>query len=353
VYLQGGIVLAQGMVNETGRAAKKVGRQSVLLEKKASLNYAATVAGPKESLGPMAQYIDRCHVDNLLNEKSFEKAECHMLEEACYLTLGKAGLTPDDVDYFIAGDLLNQVISANYCARKLSIPYFGLYGACSTLTEGLSLGAMLLEGGYGDHVLIATSSHNCTSERQYRFPTEYGYQRPGYAQWTVTGAGAVLLGSRGDGPRVESVTVGKIVDAGIRDPLNMGTAMAPAAADTINQHLLDLERVPGYYHMIITGDLGNTGKQLNEDILLNQGIDIRPNYSDCGVLIYHPQQNVGAGGSGCACSALVFLGFFLNQMLKQEITRVLLVATGSLHSPTAIMQGESMPGIAHAVSLEI
>ena len=337
----------------TAKASKKMGRQSLLLEKKASLNFASTVAGPKEARGPLAQYFDRSYKDILLKEKSFEKAECHMLEEACFLAMGKGGLTPDDIDYFFAGDLLNQVISASYCARKLSIPYFGLYGACSTLTEGLSLGSMLVEGGFASRVLIATSSHNCTSERQYRFPTEYGYQRPGYAQWTVTGAGAVILGSTGHGPKIESLTPGKIVDAGIKDPLNMGTAMAPAAADTIKQHLSDLEREPGYYHLIVTGDLGSTGKKLNEDILLNNGIDIRSNYADCGVLIYHPHQNVGSGGSGCACSALVFLSFFLNQMQKKEIRRVLLVATGSLHSPTTILQGESMPSIAHAVSLEI
>lgn len=341
------------MISEEVFVKKKAGEQSVLLEKKAVLLSPATVAGPKENLGPLAACFDRSFENLILNEQSFEKAELHMLEEACYLSLGKAGVTPGDMDYFIAGDLLNQVISSNFCARKLAIPYFGIYGACSTLTEGISLGAMLVEGGFADHILLATSSHNCASERQYRYPTEYGYQRPGYAQWTVTGAGAVIISSSGKGPRVESITTGKVIDTGVKDPFNLGTAMAPAAAHTIYQHFLDLEREPAYYNLIATGDLGMVGKKLNEDILERKGIDIRNNYTDCGVLLYHPHQKVDAGGSGCACSALVFLGYFYPKMLKKELRKILLVATGALHSPCTFMQRESIPAIAHAVSLEI
>jgi stage V sporulation protein AD len=332
---------------------RKIGKQSVLLEKTVTLLSSATVAGPKESLGPLSAFFDRHYDDTILKEKSFERAECHMLEEACHLALGKAGLSPEDMDYFIAGDLLNQVISASFCARGLAIPFLGIYGACSTLTEGLSIGGMLVQGGFARNVLVATSSHNCTAERQYRYPTEYGYQRPGYAQWTVTGAGAVILSSEGEGPRLESITTGKVVDAGVKDPFDLGVAMAPAAADTIYNHFIDLEREPSYYNLILTGDLGGMGKKLNEDILASKGFNIEPNYSDCGVLLYYPHQKVDAGGSGCACSALVFLGHFYKKMMEKELHKVLLVATGALHSPTTYLQRESIPAIAHAVSLEI
>jgi len=332
---------------------KRAGRQSVIMDKGTALLYPATVAGPKESLGPLSTFFDRHCKDNIMNEKSFEKAECHMMEEACHLSLSKAGLTPEEVDYFIAGDLLNQIISASYCSRRLSIPYYGIYGACSTLTESMALGSKMIEGGFARHILVATSSHNCSAERQYRYPTEYGHQNPGYSQWTVTGAGALLLGAAGDGPRVESITTGKVVDAEIKDPFALGTAMAPAAADTIYNHFVDLERDPSYYNLIVTGDLGAMGKKLNEDILARNGFNIAPLYTDCGVMIYYPHQKVNAGGSGCACSALVFLGYFYKKMLDRELRRVLLVATGALHSPTSVMQGESIPAVAHAVSLEI
>ncbi|MGI5875689.1 MAG: stage V sporulation protein AD [Dethiobacteria bacterium] len=332
---------------------KKTGRQSILFEKKTTLLSAATVAGPKEGLGPLATEFDRTYTDTIIKEKSFEDAECHMMEESCYLALGKGGLTPEDIDFFIAGNLLNQIITPSFCARKLSIPYIGIFSACSTLTEGIALGAMLLEGGSARHLLISTSSHNLTTERQYRYPTEYGYQKPGYSQWTVTGAGAVVLGLSGDGPRVESATIGKVVDGGIKDPYNMGTAMALAAADTIYNHFIDLGREPSYYNLIISGDLGGLGKKANEDILAGKGFDISPNYTDCGVLMYYPHQLVDAGGSGCACIALVFLGHFYKKMMNKELSKVLLVATGALHSPTSYLQGESIPTIAHAVSLEI
>lgn len=334
-------------------SVKKAGTQSLIMEKKAVLFSSATVAGPKESSGPLAQYFDRLYQDNLLKEKSFEKAERHMLEEACFLALGKAGLTPDDIDLFIAGDLLNQVISSSFCARKLALPFFGIYGACSSLVEGFSIGAMLLEGNFAEQILIATSSHNCSSERQYRYPTEYGFQRPGYSQQTVTGAGAAILGSSfAEGPRIESITIGKVVDPGIKDPFNMGMAMAPAAADTIYRHFTDLGRDLDYYHLILTGDLGEVGKKLNEDILARKGLNLI-NYTDCGIQLYYPYQKVHAGASGCACCALVFLGKIYKEMMQQKLRRVLLVATGALHSTTTYQQGESIPAIAHAVSLEI
>ena len=332
---------------------KKVGKQSVLMGKKVAILAAATVAGPKESLGPLSNFFDRHYEDTILAEKSFERAECRMLEEACYLALGKAGLSREDMDYYLGGDLLNQVISSTFCARSLAIPYLGIFGACSTLAEGLSLGTMLIQGGFAKYILVATSSHNCSAERQYRYPTEYGFQKPGYSQWTVTGAGAVVLGpAGGKGPRIEAITTGKVVDAGEKDPYALGSAMAPAAADTIYNHFVELKRNPAHYDLILSGDLGGVGKKLNEDILAGKGFDITPYYTDCGVLIYYPHQKVNAGGSGCACIALVFLGYYYQKMLAQELKRVLLVATGALHSPTTFMQRESIPAIAHALSIE-
>lgn len=333
---------------------KKIGKQSVLLGKKVAFLSAATVAGPKESLGPLSNFFDRHYDDAILAEKSFERAERHMLEEACYLALGKAGLSPEDMDYYIGGDLLNQVVSSTFCARSLAIPFLGIFGACSTLAEGLSLGTMLIQGGFAKYILVATSSHNCSAERQYRYPTEYGFQKPGYSQWTVTGAGAVVLGpAGGGGPNIEALTTGKVVDAGVKDPYALGTAMAPAAADTIYHHFVELKRNPDYYDLILSGDLGGVGKKLNEDILAGKGFNITPYYTDGGVLIYYPHQKVNAGGSGCACIALVFLGYYYQKMLAKKLNRVLLVATGALHSPTTFMQRESIPAIAHALSIEI
>ncbi len=334
---------------------RKIGQQSILLEKCVALLSVATVSGPKESAGPLSSYFDRHYTGIFGQEKSFEKAELHMLEEACYLALGKAGLSPEDMDYFIGGDLLNQVITSNFCARSLALPYLGIYGACSTLVQGLALGAMLIQGGFAQHILVGTSSHNCAAERQYRYPTEYGFQRPGYAQWTATGAGAVVLGPPGKdgGPLAEAITIGKVVDAGLKDPFALGMAMAPAAADTIYRHFLDLGRQPADYQLILSGDLGGVGKKLNEDLLAARGFDIAPLYSDCGVLLYYPHQKVNAGGSGCACVALTFLSYFYPKMLAKELRRVLLVATGALHSPTSYMQKENIPAVAHALSLEV
>lgn len=332
---------------------KKMGKQSIPLEKRVSLVSTATVAGPKESLGPLTDYFDRRNSDNIIKEKSFEKAEAHMLEESCFLSLGKVGLTPGDIDFFIAGDLLNQIISANICARKLAIPYFGIYGACSTLTEGMSLGTLLIEGGFAEHVLVGTSSHNSTAERQYRYPTEYGYQPPGYSQQTVTGAGAVVLGTGGKGPAVESITVGKVVDPGITDAFDLGSAMSAAAVDTIYQHFMDTQRGPSYYDLILTGDLGAVGSKLTQEALASKKYYINSNYIDCGNLLYHSHQNTNAGGSGCATSALVFLGYIYHRMINDELKKVLLVTTGALHSPTTVMQGESIPAVAHALALEV
>lgn len=333
--------------------SQRVGVQSVLVNPPPYLSATATVVGPKEGQGPLAFDIDRIYDRVFAGEKSFEAAELKMLEECCVLALRKGNLSRDDIDYFLAGDLLNQIISSGFCALKLAIPFMGVYGACSTLTLTLSLGALLVSGGVAQNILVATSSHNCSAERQYRYPTEYGFKRPPYAQWTVTGAGAGIISCQGTGPKITAITTGKVLDLGVKDPLALGVAMAPAAASTITRHFQELQRDPSYYDLILTGDLGKVGRQVNLEILSRQGYNLS-RYDDCGTMIYNlDQQRVDAGGSGCACVAVVALGHIYRRMMNGELNRVLLVATGALHSPTTCLQGNSIPVIAHAVALEM
>lgn len=333
--------------------SQKKGAHSMLLANPPFLAHTGVVAGPKEGAGPLGADFDTVYSDIRQQEKSFEKAERAMLDEACQLALGKGSLKSEDMDFFLAGDLLNQITCSGFTALKLQIPFIGLFGACTGLTEGLGLGAMLLSGGYGEMVLSGTASHNCTAERQFRYPTEYGIQKPGYAQWTTTGAGAaVITSSSGQGPRITAVTIGDVVDMGISDTFDLGSAMAPAAAAVIDYHLTELQREPGYYDLIITGDLGQVGMQLALDLLGRKGYDIKNQYNDCGAMLYYPHQKVDAGGSGCACSAIVVLGHILKKINNGELNKVLVVATGALHSPTTSMQGENIPAIAHAVALE-
>lgn len=332
--------------------AQKQGAHSILLAAPPFLSFTGVVAGPKEGAGPLGADFDTVYKDIGLQEATFEKAERTMMEEACQVALGKGSLKPEDIDFFLAGDLLNQITCSGFTALKLQIPFIGLFGACTGLTEGLGLGAMLLGGGYGEKVLTATASHNCTAERQYRYPTEYGIQKPGYSQWTTTGAGAAVLASAGSGVRITAVTIGEVVDMGINDPFDLGSAMAPAAAAVIDNHFTELQRAPDYYDLIITGDLGQVGMQLAQDLLGRRGYDIKNIHNDCGAMLYYPHQKVDAGGSGCACSAIVVLGHILKRMNNGELNRVLVAATGALHSPTTSMQGENIPAIAHAIALE-
>lgn len=280
-------------------------------------------------------------------------AESKMTREAVKLAINKANLHPDDIDYMFSGDLLNQIISSSFAARELQIPFFGLYGACSTMTESLSLSAMIIDGGYADYVIAATSSHFASAERQYRFPLEYGGQRPPTSQWTVTGAGAALLSSKGSGPYITYVTTGRVMDFGVKDANNMGAAMAPAATDTILRHFKDTGFEPSYYDLIITGDLGKVGKDLTMELVKKGGYDISNIYTDCGVEIFDlTEQDVHSGASGCGCSAVVFCGYLYKQLKEGKFNRILLISTGALLSPTSSQQGESIPGIAHAVSIE-
>lgn len=253
----------------------------------------------------------------------------------------------------LSGDLLNQCVGSAYAMRDIGVPYLGLYGACSTMAESLSLAAMLIDGGYAEHAAALTSSHFCSAERQYRFPLEYGGVRTPTAQWTVTGSGALILGASGNGPRVTMVTTGKIADAGITDANNMGAAMAPAAYETLKAHFADTGRTPDYYDLIVTGDLGKIGHTVVTRLFQNDGIELEGLYTDCGLLIYDLEgQDVHAGGSGCGCSAAVLAGHLLKLLAGGQIRRLLFAATGALMSPTASMQGESIPGICHAVAIE-
>lgn len=334
-------------------STKKIGKQTVRFDTPPSITATASIVGSKEGEGPLAKYFDTILTDDTYGEKSYEKAECKMVKEAAFKAISKSGLQKEIIDYMLGGDLLNQIITSSFAAREIGIPFFGLYGACSTMTESLSLGSMLIDGGYADNVICMTSSHFSSAERQYRFPLELGTQRPPTAQWTVTGAGAAILAAKGAGPYITHVTTGKVIDLGIKDVNNMGAAMAPAAADTIAQHFKDTGFEPRDYDIIATGDLASVGRELADDLLKKQGLNISNIYTDCGIEIFDSQkQDTHAGGSGCGCSAVVFCGYFYDNLKSGKYNRILLVSTGALLSPTSSQQGESIPGIAHAVTIE-
>jgi len=333
-------------------ATKKLGKQTVQFQNPPVILSTAAIAGPKEGEGPLGLYYDQVLEDNLFEEETWEKAERKMLCESIILAMNKLGLVPEDIDFMLAGDLLNQIISANYTARQTEIPFLGLYGACSTMAQSMAVGSIFIDGGFAAKVVCGASSHYDTAERQYRFPTELGVQRPPTAQWTVTGAGATILGETGTGPRITHATLGKVVDLGISDANDMGSAMAPAVADTIVTHFKDTGRNETYYDLIITGDLGNVGKALTQQLVAKEGYNIADKYTDCGVLIFDPAQDTHAGGSGCGCSAVVINSYLMHEMLNGKFKKVLFVGSGALLSPTAIQQGESIPGIGHAVVIE-
>lgn len=335
-------------------AIKKIGKQTVKLENPPTILSTYSIVGPKEGDGPLKEYFDLILEDDLWGEDSWEKAESKIQESAIKAAVSDGGLSLKDIDYLFSGDLLNQIVASGYAARQLAIPFFGLYGACSTMTESLSLGAMIVDGGFGDKVVCATSSHFSSAERQFRFPLEYGAQRPFSSQWTVTGAGATVLSSTGNGPYITYITTGKIVDPGIIDVTNMGAAMAPAAMDTMINHFKDTGYKPSDYDLIITGDLGLVGKAIVLEMMRKENYNLAGIYSDCGVEIFDPKlQDTHAGGSGCGCSATVFNGYVFKEILKGKYKRVLLMSTGALHSTLITQQGESIPGIAHAITIDI
>ncbi|MGD0622900.1 MAG: stage V sporulation protein AD [Thermacetogeniaceae bacterium] len=332
---------------------QKLGRQSFRFNKPPVIAAAANIVGPMEGEGPLAAQFDWILDDILFGEPTWERAESKMLRESAKLALRKINWQPREIDFFLAGDLLDQIISANFAARGLEVPFLGLFGACSTFSEAIMVGSMLIDGGFAARVLVASGSHHNTVERQFRFPIEQGVQRPPYAQWTVTGSGALALADQGEGPVVTMGTAGKVVDLGISDPNNMGAAMAPAAADTLISHFQDTGTAPEDYDLILTGDLGTVGSEALKELMRMRGYLLEGNYRDCGMLIYDlARQDVHAGGSGCGCSSVVFTGSILNQLREGRCRKVLLASTGALLSPTSSQQGETIPGIAHAVVVE-
>ena len=332
---------------------KRLGKKTVMLPSTPHIINTSSIVGKKEGEGPLAKFFDFILEDEYWGEKSFEKTEIKILKENLSKVLQKAKKTPEDINYVLAGDLLNQCISSSYAVRDAEIPFIGLYGACSTMVESMAVGSMLVDGGFADNVIAMTSSHFCSAERQFRFPLEQGTQRPPTAQWTVTGSGAAIISKDEIGPKITHVTIGKVVDMGIKDANNMGAAMAPAAADTIYSHLKETGRDANYYDLIITGDLGHVGGEIVKDLLLKNGINIKNRYNDCGILIFDKQkQDTHGGGSGCGCCGSVFAGYLYNKLQNKELNKILLVATGAFMSTTAIQQGESIAGIAHAVAIE-
>jgi stage V sporulation protein AD len=330
------------------------GHQSWIFENKPVIIGSAAIGGPFEAESNFAADFDLLHDDLWLGQDSYEKAEKKLLEQACETAIKKAGVKKEDIQFFMSGDLINQIISSSFTARTLGIPFLGIYGACSSSMEGLAIASLLVDSRFAKLALAGTSSHNAAAEKQYRYPTEYGAQKPPTSQWTVTGAGAGVVAQVGDGPKVTSATIGRVVDMGVSDPFNMGSAMAPAAVDTIEAHFRDLNVSAANYDFIATGDLGRVGHIIARDLLKKHGLDIpEEKLTDCGMLIYKDTQPVFAGGSGCACAATTTYGHFLNRMRRGELKKILVVATGALLSPMSYQQKETIPCVAHAVSIEM
>lgn len=334
-------------------ALKKIGNQTIRLLNPPSISSTYSIVGPKEGEGPLKDYFDEILEDDLWGQESWEKAESKIQESAIRSAIDNAGLSLGDIDYLIAGDLLNQIIATGYSSRQLAIPFFGIYGACSTMAQSMILGAMLVEGGFADNIACATSSHFSTAERQFRFPLEYAAQRTFSAQWTVTGAGAAIISSMGPGPYITHITPGRIIDPGIKDVSNMGGAMAPAAMDTLINHFQDTGFSPSDYDLIITGDLGRVGKAIVLEMMKKRGYDMEGIYTDCGAEIFSKSQDTHAGGSGCGCSAVVMAGYIMQEMKKGRFRKVLFMSTGAMHSKLITQQGESIPSIGHALTIEV
>ena len=329
---------------------KRIGAQTLRFSRPPRVESFANIGAKLEGQGPMADYFDELSEDSFFGEKTWEKGEARMQKRVLSRALEKASRRPEELDLIFAGDLLNQCIGTAFGLRDFQIPFFGLYGACSTMGESLALGSLLLSGGHARTAACMTSSHYCTAERQYRMPVPYGSQRTPTAQWTATAAGCCILGDQGDGPYITHVTCGKIVDMGITDVNNMGAAMAPAAYDTLSALFRETKTGPGDYDLIVTGDLGALGHAIVTDLFRRDGVDLSRNYQDCGLLLYDlEKQDMHAGGSGCGCSAAVLNGHLLDGLRRGRWRRLVFAPTGALLSPTSSFQGESVPGICHAV----
>lgn len=327
--------------------------QTIILKKQPKIIGSYTIVGPKEGDGNFGGYFDYVMKDDSFGEKTYEKAERKMLESAITGVIEKAKLLPKDVDIMIAGDLLNQIVSSSYAARAFQFPFLGVYGACSTMAESIAVGSVLVDGGYFDNVVCCTGSHFSTAERQYRFPLELGNQRPPTSQWTVTGAGSCILSLKGEGPRVSMITFGKVIDWGISDVNNMGAAMAPAVRNTLLRHFKNTKTTPDDYDLIVTGDLGKVGSEILIDLMEDEGIILGVNYCDCGQMYYKREQNTLCGASGAGCCATVFNSYLMAKMRDGQYKKILFLPTGALLSATSTQQGDSIPGVCHAIVIEM
>ena len=330
----------------------KQGRQSFRLENPPVITAWASIAGKKEVEGPLAHTFDIKCRDTYFGQKTWEQAEKHMQQLILNKLISKAGLSQSDIGMVFSGDLLNQCIGSSFSLRNTGIPHLGLYGACSTMAESLLMASLVVGGGFSDKVVAMTSSHFASSERQYRFPLGYGGQRTPTSQWTVTGSGAALVCAEGNGPKITACTIGQVVDYGIKDANNMGAAMAPAAYRSVRAHFDDLHCAPSDFDLIVTGDLGQTGKELLLELARKDGIALGGKITDCGTLIFdNTTQDVHSGGSGCGCSAITLCGYLLEQLRSGKLKKILFCGTGALLSPTSTQQGLPIPGVCHAVCI--
>ncbi len=329
-----------------------IGKQSISFENPPYIESYASIVGKKEGEGPLGNYFDIIESDPMVGKSNWEEAESELQKRAAQTALEKADLNPEDIRYLFSGDLLGQLIASSFGMLDLQIPMFGLYGACSTAGEALSLASMAVAAGYANRCLAVTSSHFASAEKQFRYPLEYASQRPLSTTWTVTGSGAFIVGKTGK-VKISGITTGKMMDYGVKDSMNMGAAMAPAAADTIYQHFIDFDSTPKDYDLIVTGDLGMIGKELLQDLLKKKEIDIQKKLFDCGIAIFDDStQDTHSGGSGCGCSAVTLAGYLLPKLETGELKRILFLPTGALLSTVSFNEGQSIPGICHGVVLE-
>ena len=327
-------------------------KRTIYFKNKPTIVGVSTVAGPKESAGSIGDCIETRLPDDMYGEDTFERAESKMLFTAIKNSIKNSKKNEGDIDAIIAGDLLNQIISSTFAARNFRSGYLGVYNACATFSEALTIGAVLVDGGYLNNVVCATSSHFSTAERQYRYPLELGCTRPPQAQWTVTGAGSSVISVKGNGPKITASTIGKVIDFGVVDANNMGAAMAPAACDTLFTHFKETGLTPSDYDMIVTGDLGTLGSRILKDLIWEKGFDIEEQHVDCGELVYNLCETEYQGGSGAGCSSLVFNSYIYKKLKEGKFKKIILMATGALLSSVSAQQGDSIPGIAHAVVIE-
>ena len=328
------------------------GKQSITFKEPPKILSSASIVGEKEGNGPLGKYFDRITEDPMLGKNNWEEAESELQKRAAHAALKKAGLSPEHIRYLFCGDLLGQIIASSFGMLGLKIPMFGLYGACSTAGESISLAAMTVAAGYASHCMAVTSSHFASAEKQFRYPLEYASQRPLSTTWTVTGSGAFIIAKEGP-VKITGITTGKMIDYGVKDSMNMGAAMAPAAADTIYQHFQDFDRTPDDYDLIVTGDLGVVGRELLLDLLQQKGYDLTKQHFDCGIAIFDDNtQDTHSGGSGCGCSAVTLSAYLLPKLERGELQRILFLPTGALLSTVSFNEGQSIPGICHGVILE-